>query len=68
MTVLQAIQLLNALLALGEAGIPLAQKVAHVVQRSVKAGNTTIPDADWQWVVGAANAADSNLTKAIKNG
>lgn len=71
MTVLQAVQILNLLLSLGMNAVPAAQRIAKVIEKSVKAGNAKIDDADWEWAISSADAADANLQAAInahKNG
>lgn len=64
--ILQAIQILNALLALGATALPVAQKVGQVLEDAQRE-NRDITRAEWDAIVDDADQADIKLALAIEN-
>lgn len=65
MTALEAIQVLNGLLILGQNFLPAAQRVSKVLETSISNGNAPIPDDDWRWAIDQDTENMAELKQAI---
>ena len=61
---LQAIQILNALLSVGVTALPIAQKVGQVIQKAQEEGRD-ISQEEWDTILDEADQADIKLAMAI---
>lgn len=61
---LEAVQVLNGLLALGVNGLVTAQKIGGIIERSVASGEPISPD-EWSIITRDADVADARLAATI---